>query len=224
MPPYRFDFNVIWANYGVLLIGLAHTLEFTVVCILLGSAWGFLLALIRRSSFRPASILSATYVEFFRGTPVFVQLFWIFFCLPLILRVDLSNLACSIIALTLYMGAIASESFRAALNAIPKEQLDASHALGLPAYQRIRYVILPQALLLSIPNLLSNGISLFKESALVSAVGMVDLMYLARSLSNVTARPLEILTAAAVTYFIVAFPVTRLVTWLERRIRGRMAG
>jgi polar amino acid transport system permease protein len=87
--------------------------------------------------------------------------------------------------------------------------------------QRVRYITLPQAIRLATPNLLSNSVSLFKESSLVSAVGMVDLMYVGQSISNHTARPLEILTAVAVFYFAVAFPATRLVAYLERRAEAR---
>lgn len=215
---YDFDFSVIYKYYPVLLRGLLLTLEFTVLCIFLGIILGFCICMSRQSRNPVLRFFGAGYVEFFRGTPVLVQLFWIFFCLPLILGIEISNYFSSIIALTLYMGAISSESFRAALNAIPRDQFDASVALGLSSFQRIRFVIFPQAVRLAIPNLLSNSVSLFKESALVSAVGMVELMYVGQNLSNVTARPLEILTVVALLYFMVAFPATRLVTVLEARI------
>jgi polar amino acid transport system permease protein len=219
-----FDVAVIVDNYDVLLIGLAHTLEFTVICIAIGIVWGFLLALMRQGGGRVLATVAAGYVQLFRGTPVIIQLFWIFFCLPLILGVDLSNFASSVIALSLYMGAIACESFRQALAGIPRDHYDASTALGLSPLQRTIYVVLPQAVLLAVPNLLSNSVSLFKESALVSAVGMVDLMYVGRSISNHTARPIEVLTAVALCYFIVAFPITRVVTVVETRLRRRLAG
>ena len=215
---YHFDFKVIIENFDVLIGGLLRTLQFTVICIVLGILLGFCICMIRRSKHKAIRILGTGYVEFFRGTPVLVQLFWIFFCLPLIIGIEISNFYCSIIALSLFMGAISSESFRSALNAISKDQYDASIALGLSMFQRIRFVIFPQAIRLAIPTLLSNSVSLFKESSLVSAVGMVELMYVGENLSNVTARPLEILTAVAFFYFAVAFPITRLVTVLEKRM------
>jgi polar amino acid transport system permease protein len=221
---YRFNFTVILDNYDVLIGGLLRTLQFTVICIVLGILVGFCICMIGRSKHKSIRILGITYVEFFRGTPVLVQLFWIFFCLPLIIGVEISNFYCSIIALTLFMGAITSESFRSALNAISKDQYDASSALGLSMLQRIRFVIFPQAIRLAIPTLLSNSVSLFKESSLVSAVGMVELMYVGQNLSNVTARPLEILTAVAFFYFALAFPITRLVTLLEKRMLVAIAG
>ena len=103
---FHFDFLVIWKNLGVLGRGLTVTIEFTVICILLGSALGFLLALARTSSINALSRASAGYVEIFRGRPVLIQLFWILFCLPLVLGIGLSNCASSIVALTLFMGAI----------------------------------------------------------------------------------------------------------------------
>ena len=221
---FHFDFLVIWKNLGVLGRGLTVTIEFTVICILLGSALGFLLALARTSSINALSRASAGYVEIFRGTPVLIQLFWIFFCLPLVLGIGLSNCASSIVALTLFMGAISSETFRSALKSIPKEHHDASTALGLSAFQRIRYIVFPQAIRFAISNLLSNSVSLFKESSLVSAVGMVDLMYIGQTISNRTARPLEILTAVAFLYFVVAFPATRLVSFIERRLIKQAGG
>jgi polar amino acid transport system permease protein len=162
-------------------------------------------------------------VEFFRGTPVLIQLFWIFFCLPLILDVELPNFISGVIALTLYMGAITSETFRASLKSVGREQLDACVALGLPRRVQVTSVILPQAVLRAIPTLLSNCVSLFKESALVSAVGIADLMFVGQNISNNTAKPVEVLTVVALIYFIIAFPIARAVTLVERRILARLA-
>lgn len=212
---YEFDFSIIGENFGVLLSGLMKTLEFTVICIVLGTLLGFVLALMRRSPLRILRWVSTGYVEFFRGTPVLIQLFWIFFCLPPLLGVDIGNFTSSVIALTLFMGAISSECFRSALQAIPEEEYDACTALGLSKWHRIRFVIFPQALRLAIPTLLSASVALFKESSLVSAVGMSDLMYVGQNVSNMSARPIEILTVVALLYFAVGFPLTRLVTYAE---------
>jgi polar amino acid transport system permease protein len=91
-------------------------------------------------------------------------------------------------------------------------------ALGLKPWQRVRHILLPQALRLAIPTLLSNSVSLFKESSLVSAVGMSDLMYVGQNVSNISARPIEVLTTVALLYFAVAFPLTRAVAHLEARM------
>ena len=217
------DFGIVLHFKQALFFGLVTTLELTLICMLLGTILGFLTSLARKAPNRVLRGVAGVYVEFFRGTPVLVQLFWIFFCLPLILGTDLSNFASSIIALTLYTGAITSETFRASLKSIGREQMDASVALGLSEWVKVRYVVLPQALLRAIPTLLSNSVSLFKESSLVSAVGMADLMFVGENISNSTARPVEVLTSVALIYFVVAFPVTRVVSHVERRILKKMA-
>lgn len=218
-----FNFAIVLKFQDALLLGLWTTLKLTVICIVLGFVLGFLLALARTSKSAILRGVSSVYVEFFRGTPVLVQLFWIFFCLPLILGVELSNMASGIIALTLYMGAISSETFRASLKSVGREQLDACVALGLSPWVRTTSVVLPQAVLRAAPTLLSNCVSLFKESALVSAVGMADLMFVGQNISNNTARPVEVLTVVALIYFVIAFPLTRAVTVVEQRILKRLA-
>ncbi|ASP87707.1 amino acid ABC transporter permease (plasmid) [Sinorhizobium meliloti] len=218
-----FNFAIVLKFQEALLLGLWTTLKLTLICIVLGCVLGFLLALARTSKSAVLRGVSGVYVEFFRGTPVLVQLFWIFFCLPLILGIELSNMASGVIALTLYMGAISSETFRASLKSVGREQLDACVALGLSPWVRTTSVVLPQAVLRAAPTLLSNCVSLFKESALVSAVGMADLMFVGQNISNNTARPVEVLTVVALIYFVIAFPLTRAVTVVEQRILKRLA-
>ncbi|RWX14036.1 amino acid ABC transporter permease [Rhizobium hidalgonense] len=217
------DFSILLRFEHALLLGLWMTIKLTVICIVLGCSLGFLVGLARASGNLALRAVSGAYVEFFRGTPVLIQLFWIFFCLPLLLAVELSNLASGVIALTLYMGAITSETFRASLKSIGREQLDACVALGLPRSAQVVNVVLPQAVLRAIPTLLSNCVSLFKESALVSAVGMADLMFVGQNISNNTARPVEVLTVVALIYFIIAFPLTRAVSLIEGRILKKLA-
>lgn len=215
------DFSVIGAFKLALLKGLWVTIQLTSISILFGSALGFILGILRSSDSKGIRSIVNIYVEFFRGTPVLIQLFWIFFCLPLFLGIELSNLASGVIALTLYMGAVTSETFRSSLKNIGREQYDACVALGLPRSTVVWNVVLPQALLRAAPTLLSNCVSLFKESSLVSAVGIADLMFVGQNISNNIARPFEVLTSIAVIYFVIAFPLTRSVSYLERRILGK---
>lgn len=217
------DFTLLLRFKEALFFGLLTTLKLTAICIVLGTALGFLVSLARTSQSRMLRGISTVYVEFFRGTPVLIQLFWFFFCLPLILGFDISNLACAVIALTLFTGAITGETFRASLNFVGREQYDACVALGLPYRTQVLNIVLPQAVLRAAPTLLSNCVSLFKESALVSAVGMADLMFVGQNISNRTGRPVEILTTVAVIYFVIAFPITRAVTFLERKVLAKLA-
>jgi len=217
------DFSILLEFRAALFSGLMNTLQLTALCIVLGCLLGFMLAIARTSKSRILRYASTIYVAFFRGTPVLIQLFWIFFCLPLILGVELSNFTSGVIALTLYMGAVTCETFRASLTFVSNEQYDASIALGLSFRVQTLYVVLPQALLRAAPTLLSNCTSLFKESALVSAVGMIDLMFVSQNISDRTGHPVEVLTAAALIYFAIAFPLTRAVTILERRVLARLS-
>lgn len=217
------DFSAVLPYWLVLLKGLALTLAFTSSCAVIGSLAGFLLSLIRMSPNRFIKGATTLYVEFFRGTPLLIQLFWVFFCFPIIFRLPIPPYLSVVISLTLYMAAITSETFRGALKSISAEQHDACTALSLSPQAKILYVIFPQALLRAIPPLLSNVVSLFKESALISSVGVADLMFVGQNISNSTAKPVEFLTTVAIIYFLVAFPITRLVGVVESRFLRRFA-
>jgi len=217
------DFSVVFPFWHILLKGLGLTIAITLTCALLGSLGGFVISLLR-SVRNPLIRLPITlYVEFFRGTPLLIQLFWVFFCFPVVFGLTLSPYVSVMLALIFYMAAITSETFRGALKSIASEQHDACTALGLTPRVKILFVIFPQALLRATPPLLSNVVSLFKESALISSVGIADLMFIGQNISNSTARPVEFLSAVAVIYFLVAFPLTRLVGVIESRMLRRYA-
>lgn len=218
-----YDFAVVLGYWDALLQGLEVTLRLTLLCAALGSVLGFMVSLARVSPSRVLRWISTVYVEFFRGTPVLIQLFWFFFCLPIVIGSDISNFVAATITLTLYTGAVTSETFRSSLKSIRREEIDACVAIGLPRLTQVVYIVLPQALLRAVPTLLSNFVSLFKESALVSAVGMADLMFIGQNISNNIAKPVEVLTVIALIYFIVAFPLTRAVTVIERRMLAKLA-
>jgi polar amino acid transport system permease protein len=215
---YHLSFGFLLDYWSALLFGLATTLKLTVICVFLGMLLGFVLSLMRTSESRVLYAAGSVYVEFFRGTPVLIQIFWIFFCLPIVLHVDIGSMVSAIIALSLYMGAISCETFRAAMKSIARDQHDACVALGLGRLAKITHVIFPQTILRAIPTLLSNTVSLFKESSLVSAVGMSDLLYVGQNIATRTYHPVEILTTVALIYFVIAFPLTRAVTIVEQRL------
>lgn len=217
------DFSFLARYQDAFLMGLGMTLQLTLIAFALGLVWGFVLALLRTSGPAPVRWLASIYVEFFRGTPVLIQIFWIFYCLPIFIGSSLSNFTAAVLCLTLYGGAIMSETFRTGMKSIGRDQYDACHALGIGPWKRAVHVVLPQAALRSMPVLLSNGIGIFKESSLVSAIGMAELMFVGTTISNRTGRPVEVFTMVALIYFVVAFPLTRVVTWLEKRILRRFA-
>jgi polar amino acid transport system permease protein len=217
------NFSVVLPYWIVLLKGLGLTIAFTLSCAIAGSLGGFIVSLLRMSPNRWIKGATTLYVEFFRGTPLLIQLFWMYFCLPLLFGISIAPYVTVLLSLTLYMIAITSETFRGALKSIAGEQHDACVALSLSPRVKVLYVIFPQGLLRATPPLLSNIVSLFKESALISSVGIADLMFVGQNISTNTARPVEFLTAVGVIYFLVAFPLTRLVGVVETRVLKRYA-
>jgi polar amino acid transport system permease protein len=217
----KFNFLFLLGYTQPLLSGLALTVKLTAAASLAGIALGFVASLLRAYGSGPIRAAASAYVEVFRGTPLLVQLFWFFFCLPLLLHVDIGLDVASFTALSLYMGAITCETFRGSLASIRSEDMDACVALGLSRMTRVTHIILPLTFIRSAPPLLSNVVSLFKESALVSALGMADLMFVGQNIANTSARPVEVLTSTALIYFAVAFPLTRCVGSIERKVLQR---
>ncbi|UXN67189.1 amino acid ABC transporter permease (plasmid) [Phyllobacterium sp. A18/5-2] len=214
---YSFDFASVTSNLGPLFKGLVVTLQLTAAANLMGLTLGFVLALLimsRRSVIRLPAML---FVEFFRCTPAIVQIVWFFYCVPMLFNVFLDSMTMGILALGFNLTAFNAEAYRAAIQNVPREQLDAGIALGLNPFQRVLYIILPTAFRASIPVLLTNGIVIFQQSALVAIVALQDLMYQGKTLATETYRPIETFTIIALIYFAVSFPVTQIVGYLERR-------
>ena len=208
VPAYRWDFSSITPYLGFLAAGLLLTLQITVVTITLGMLLGISVAMARLSSVKPLRMATALYVEIMRGTPPLVQLVWVYYALPIITGIQLPAFESVVLAFSLNLGAFYGEAFRSGIQAIPREQIETADVLGLSYLQRMRYVIVPQAFRIVLPVIISIGISLFKDTSLVSTLGVADLMYNGKTVATDTYRPLEIFTAVAIIYFIVAFPVT----------------
>jgi len=212
---YTFDFNSI--TFAPLLRGLAVSLELTVAANIIGVIAGFGLALLLMSPYRLLRMPFMLFVEFFRCTPAIVQIVWIFYCVPMLFDVFLDPITMGVLALGLNLTAFNAEAYRASIQAVPKEQIDAGIALGLNPWQRVLYIVFPTAFRASVPVLLTNGIVIFQQSALVAIVAIADLMYEAKSLATETYRPIETFTVVALIYFAVSFPITQIVGFLERR-------
>lgn len=212
---YTFDFNAV--SLAPLLKGLWVSLELTVAANVIGVVFGFGLALLIMSPFKLVRLPFMLFVEFFRCTPAIVQIVWIFYCVPMLFDVFLDPITMGVLALGLNLMAFNAEAYRASIQAVPKEQIDAGIALGLTPIQRILHIIFPTAFRASVPVLLTNGIVIFQQSALVAIVAIQDLMYQGKSLATETYRPIETFTVVALIYFAVSFPVTQIVGLLERR-------
>ena len=201
-----------------LLQGAATTLQVTALSLVLAGILSFLAGFSRLSSSKGISLLSRLYVEVFRGTSLLVQLFWIFYALPL-LGIELSPMVAGVTALALNYGAYGSEVVRSAILAVPKGQTEAAIALNMGRWLRMRRVILPQALLIMLPSFGNLAIELLKGTSLISLITITDLTFQGMLLRTFDAsRTLEIFALILVMYFLMAYPLTLGMRWLERRM------
>ncbi|MFT0532501.1 amino acid ABC transporter permease [Castellaniella hirudinis] len=218
---YSFDFNSI--SFAPLWQGLLVTLQLTAAANVMGLIAGFILALLVMSRYRIVRAPCMLFIEFFRCTPVIVQIVWFFYCVPMLFDVFLAPMTMGILALGLNLVAFNAEAYRAAIQAVPRQQLDAGVALGLGPLQRILHIVLPTALRSATPVLLTNGITIFQQSSLVAVVAIQDLTYQGRLLATETYRPIETFTVVALVYFFISLPITRLVDAIERRREQALA-
>jgi len=198
---------------GPLLQGLWLTLEITLVSLGLSLVVGLGTALMRLSESVMARTVSRIYLEIIRNTPLLIQIFILYFVLAPIL--DLGRFTSAVIALSLFEGAYASEIIRAGILAMPAGQWEAAASLGLTRSQSYRYIILPQALRQMIPPLTSQGISLVKDSALVSTIAIYDLTMQGQQIIAETFLTFEIWFTVAAIYLAVTMLLSILVKYLE---------
>lgn len=216
---YQWHFQVVFSNWPLLLEGLRMTIILTVLIFLIGIVLGLIIALIRYARIPIFSQLSTAYVEFFRTTPLYTQLVWLFYCLPILVGMSLPSFESAVIAFSLNFAAFQSEIFRAGILSLSRGQREAAYALGMTQVQALRRILVPQAINRVIPPTASMWVGLFKDTAIVSLIAVADLMYRARQLVTDTYRPLEVLTVTAVMYFIVTYPQARFVDYLDHRFR-----
>ncbi|MGV8918936.1 MAG: amino acid ABC transporter permease [Pseudomonas sp.] len=214
---YQFDFHFLTGNYGVLWDGLKVTLQLALVSNVVGLVLGFGLCLLTLSRWFFLRWPAQLFIEFFRCTPALLQIVWFFYCLPMLFNVFIDPITMGVLALGLNLTAFNAEAYRAGVQAVPYEHLDACVALGLKPWQRTLYVVLPQALRSAVPVLMTNGISILQQSALVAIVAVADLMYVGKSIATEAYRPLETYSLIALIYFALSLPIAQLVQFLERR-------
>ena len=214
---YDIDLFYIIEGLGPLMQGLVITLKLTIAANVIGLSLGFVLALLVMSTNPVMRWPITLFIEFFRCTPALIQTVWFFYCVPIIFDIYVDALTMGILAIGFNLAAFNAEAYRAAIQGVQREQLDATIALGLSPTQRTIYVVLPQAFRASLPVLVANGIGAFQQTALVAIVALQDLMYMGKMLATDTYRPIETYTTVALIYFAISFPVSQLVEFLERR-------
>jgi polar amino acid transport system permease protein len=229
-----FDWGVIVHNAEFLLIqgfiGVGAfsggTLRLAIPAIVLGSCLGVVLGLARLARRPWIHYPAVLYIEFFRGVPLVMVIFWFWFLVPIFIGQRLPEYSVALIAFVVFEAAYLGEIVRAGIQSVPRGQIDAAVATGLPYLQTMRHVVLPQAIRNMIPALVTQFIVLFKDTSLASIVGVMDLTKAARTVSEREIRPFELYVFIAVVYWICTYSMSRYSRWLEARLaagRGTVA-
>jgi polar amino acid transport system permease protein len=192
------------------------TVQATLVGSVVALVLGLVFALLRRSSLRAVRIVTGAFVEFIRSTPLLVQLYVLFFVLPTV-GITLSGFQAGVIGLGVHYATYTSEVYRAGIEGVPRGQWEAATALNLPASRVWRSVILPQAIPRVLPALGNYVIAMFKETPLLSAITVLEMLAIAKGLGSQTFRYLEPLTLVGLLFLLVSLPASLTVRRLERR-------
>jgi polar amino acid transport system permease protein len=207
-----------WPGYLALILqGAWVTLQLTVLGCAVAFVFAFLGGLGRLSRFFALRALATVYIEFFRGTSIFVQLFWAYFVLPL-LGVPLTSLQAGVMALGLNVGAYGAEVVRGAIRSVPREQIEACTALNFTRWQRLRHVLLPQAFVVMLPTFGNNAIELLKGTAVVSLISLADMTFQAQVVRAQTGSTAIPFLTTLILYFAMSSAIAWSVRSLERRL------
>ena len=222
--------NRYWSFY---LIGAKNTVLLALIAVVFGAALGLLLAICRISKSRILRFVSTAYVEFVRGTPLLVQLFIIYYGLQAvgirfpdipvmtaILDINFSDFMSGVITMGLKSAAYVCEIFRSGIQSVDKGQMEAGRSLGLSYGQTLQKIIVPQAIRNVLPALGNEFVVVIKESSIVSIIGIADLMYKANTVRGNTFQPFEPLLVAALVYFLLTFTLSKLLAYIEKRMRN----
>lgn len=213
-----FRIEVITKYLPLLLQGMKMTIRLTSIAVAIGTIIGLFISLLRLSRFKPIGWLAKSYVDFFRGTPLLVQIFLVHYGLPRILGIQtIPAYITGSIALSINSGAYVSEIFRAGIQSIHRGQMEAARSLGMTYGQAMYHIILPQAFKRSIPPLGNEFIAMLKDSSLVSVIALQELTQSGRIMLTRSFRPLETWIPVSLLYLAMTLTITQFVSYLERR-------
>jgi polar amino acid transport system permease protein len=222
------DFTVIWTNITYFFIGrfphgalggIALTLYLAVVACILSFFGGLILGLLNISNNKLIRYATLAVLNFIRGMPLLMVIFWMYFLLPAIMGATVSESWTVIAALTIFTSAYMSQIVKAGVESIPRGQTEAGLSSGLKPWQVMIFIVLPQGLRNMIPSFVIQFVSLIKDTSLAFIVGVSELTHVATQINNRTMiYPTEIFAFIAVVYFIICYAFTSLSRWLERRL------
>jgi len=211
------DFSVLPKYFNTFLPAAAMTLQVTAAGILIGVILGLIFSLMRISKFKILNYPAKTYIWLIRGTPLLLQLLFIYFGLRNV--VSLGNLPSAFIALGIHNGAYIAEIFRGAIQAVNRGQKEAGLSLGMTQRKIMRRIILPQALKVAVPPLSNQFIIALKDSSLASAIAVPELLLHSRQLGSSNFRLMEMLTIAAIYYLLMTSVLTLLANLVEKKLK-----
>ena len=200
------------------LIGIKTTLSISFLALIIGTTLGALLSFFKLSKFKFLSFISNVYIEIFRGTPMMVQIALVYFGSYVVMGVNMNGFLAALIAVSLNSAAYVAEIIRSGIQSIDKGQREASKSLGLSDGQTMRYIILPQAIKNILPALGNEFVTLIKETAVASTIGVADLMYASKIVQSSSFQPFNPLIIVAIIYFIITFTLSQLIGLFERRL------
>jgi His/Glu/Gln/Arg/opine family amino acid ABC transporter permease subunit len=212
-----FNISIIREILPFLLKGALLTIFFSATSEIIGIIIGLGTSVIRVTRIKVLSQLAVGYVDLFRGTPLLMQIIFVYYALPY-LGINLPAIVAGVVALSINSGAYVSEIFRAGIESIDKGQTEAARSLGMSKMQAMRYVVIPQTIKRVLPPLTNEFVALIKDSSLLSVIAIAELMRTAKEMMTWKMNPSS-LTAAAIIYLIITLPLTRYVSYLEKKLK-----
>lgn len=215
----RWNFDAVWANPEALLAGAAGTLRLFAITLVVGLSLGLLVGLGRYSRNKLVYLPASAFVEFFRNTPVLVQILWFYFALPMLVPFEISPMTAALLGMSLNSAAFSGDIFRAGIQSLELGQWEAAQALGMTRGQAMRRIILPQAVKRMLPALTNRGIEIFKMTTLASAVAYVEMLHQGKLIASIHYNPIEVYTVIALLFFAFLYPLVQATYALERKLR-----
>lgn len=223
------SFSYLGQYYSYFIVGARNAVLLSLFSVLISVMLGVLLALCRLGKSRILKYLATAYVEFIRGTPLMIQLFLVFYGLPMMgLKLptmmfwgtDVSRFVSGVIAMALNSAAYVCEIIRSGIQSVSKGQMEASRSLGFNYAMTMRYIILPQAFKNILPALGNEFVTVIKESSVISVIGVQELTYNANIVRSITYQALSPMLVAAAEYFVLTFTISKILGHFERRMKA----
>ena len=215
----HWDFASVLDNREALIAGAIGTVRLFAICLVAGLGFGLVVGLGRYARTRWFNWPATLFVEFFRNTPVLVQILWFYFALPIVAPFEISPLAAAALGISLNAAAFSADIYRGGIQSIERGQWDGARAIGMTWAQAMRRVILPQALKRMTPALTSRAIEVFKSTPLASTVAYVERLQQGKLIASLNFNPIEAYTTVAVIFFVILWPLVQLTYMLERRMK-----